>query len=123
MPSFGKQSQKKLDECHPDIQRVLNRAIKIIDFSVICGQRSVEDQQIAFREGRSELDGITKKSKHNYVPSKAADILPYPAVINGVNVWDDHMRFHILMGVVMACAHEEGVKLRFGRDRDRDWET
>lgn len=120
MAKFGERSLKNLETCHPDLQRVLNRAIKIIDFSVIEGHRSLERQKKLYDEGKSQIDGIYRKGKHNYEPSLAADILPYPTEVNGVNVWSDSMRFYVLWGVVKACAHEEGVTLRYGGDWDGD---
>jgi len=42
------------------------------------------------------------------------DIAPYPID------WKDLERFYVLAGVIMACAHEEGVKIRWGGDWDSD---
>jgi len=120
MPSFGERSTTNLETCDERLQRVMRRAIGILDFSVIEGHRSIERQQRLFAEGKSKIDGVTQLGNHNHMPSRAVDILPYPAVVNGVNVWNDRDRFVNLMGVVRACAHEEGVQLRFGWDWDGD---
>ena len=41
MPSFGARSQTNLDTCDPELIRLLNEAIKHVDFSVIEGHRTL----------------------------------------------------------------------------------
>ena len=116
MPYFGSRSRKNLDTCDPRIQRVLERAIKNgPDFSVIVGHRTEEDQNKAYSLGFSKKKW--PDSNHNSQPSRAVDVLPY----GGDNVWDDHIRFGLLAGWILACAEEEGVKLRWGGDWSRTW--
>jgi len=120
--SFGLKSGVCLGTCHPDLVAVVNKVMswQVMDFSVIEGHRSIERQQDLFREGRSKIDGVIKQGKHNYIPSDAADLMPYPRVINGVNVWKDERRFTILAGLMYAAAAELGIKLRWGGDWDSD---
>jgi len=120
--SFGAESEKCLGTCHQEIQAVIRKVMswQVIDFSVIEGHRPTERQQMLFREGRTKIDGVVKKGKHNYIPSDAADIMPYPRVINGVNVWKDERRFTILAGLMYAAAAELGVRLSWGGDWDSD---
>lgn len=119
---FGAKSQSCLSTCHPDIAAVVYKVMEwqVVDFSVIEGHRTVERQQMLFREGRSKIDGVIKQGKHNYIPSDAVDLMPYPRVVNGVNVWKDERRFTILAGLMYAAAAELGVKLRWGGDWDSD---
>lgn len=119
---FGIRSTDNLKTCHPDLQRVALRMIGygVLDFSVIEGHRSVERQRQLYVEGRTQIDGVTKASKHNALPSNAMDLLPYPAELNGVNVWQDKQRFCVLAGLAYAAAAEEGVKIRWGCDWDGD---
>ena len=115
---FGPESQKQLATCHPDLQRVLNRAIQIVDFKVVEGHRTIERQQQLFAEGKTKINGTSQLGKHNHSPSLAADIYPFP-----IDLRDEEKssaRFYHLMGVVKACAHMEGVLLRFGHDWDGD---
>ena len=108
MPSFGKTSKEKLASCDPLLQKVANRAILIMDFSVICGHRGKEEQDKAFASGNSKLkwpDG-----KHNKMPSLAMDLLPYPID------WNDRDRFILLAGIIIGVAHELGVPIRWGGD-------
>lgn len=118
MPEFGERSKKNLASCHPDLQRVLKRAIKITDFSVICGHRLESDQFRAFENGSSKLEW--PDSKHNSEPSRAVDIVPYP--INWPNMQKDSKaiyaarwgRFHYLAGVIQAISSEMGIKITWG---------
>lgn len=120
--SFGKRSSDNLSGAHFSLKKVCQKALSygVMDFSVIEGHRSIERQNQLFEEGKSKLDGVTKKSKHNYTPSLAVDLLPYPPVVNGVNVWNDKQRFSVLAGLVMAAASEEGIMIRWGGDWDGD---
>ena len=44
MYKFGNTSQDRLKTCNPLIQEILEEAIKIVDFSVICGHRTKESK-------------------------------------------------------------------------------
>lgn len=114
MYKFGRISQSRLNTCHPDLQKLMGEVIKLYDFSVLEGERTLEKQQEYFKAGRSKLDGINKKSKHQSSPSLAIDIAPYP--IN----FKDLSRFYYLAGLVIAKADDLGIKIRWGGDWDRD---
>lgn len=120
--SFGKTSRSRLDTVHPDLVRVVERALSfgIMDISIIEGNRSIERQQELFHDGKSEIDGVNRLGKHNHLPSLAVDIMPYPAVVNGVNVWADNQRWNQLSGLMLAAASLEGVDIRWGGDWDGD---
>jgi peptidoglycan L-alanyl-D-glutamate endopeptidase CwlK len=120
--TFGPSSATKLAGCDDSLQRVARRALGygIMDFAVTEGPRTLEKQQEEFRNGRSQIDGISKLSMHQHQPSKAMDLMPFPAEVNGVNVWKDPQRFSVLAGLVLAAAKEEGVALRWGGDWDGD---
>ena len=45
MPEFGSKSKERLQSCDPQIQKVLEEAIKHYDFSVLEGHRTEEKQQ------------------------------------------------------------------------------
>lgn len=117
MPEFGNRSKIQLATCHPDLVRVLTRAIEIMDFTVVEGHRTRERQNEYF----NRVPPVTKvkwpHSKHNKKPSEAVDIYPYPIDFHTIE------RFVLLAGVVLACAHEEGVAIRWGGDWDQDFDT
>lgn len=125
MPSFGETSQTRLDTCSTDIQAVCNKLITRVDFSVLEGARETERQIQLFAEGRSKLDGIIKISKHQVGPdirseSDAVDLLPYPIIVNGTNIWTDQFRFTLFAGELIATAWDLGVEMRWGGDWDGD---
>ena len=125
MPKFGKQSQDRLATCHPKIQLIMNEAIKTYDFTVLCGTRTPEEQYELYKKGRelqadgtwkkigatvTNIDGRTKKSQHNYSPSHAIDIAPYPID------WNNIARFIELSKIVKQCAKNLGIKIEYGGD-------
>lgn len=102
MPAFSKKSKAMLEQCHPDIQKVMNEAIKIIDFSITEGVRTKEKQIEYYKSGKSK----TLNSKHlpKYCKeyggdcSFAIDICPYPIDYN------DRERFCLLAGIVLGMS-------------------
>ena len=115
MPSFGNRSLLQLETCHRDIQRVLNRAIEHVDFSVIEGHRSRERQQELYNtmvngQRVTTLDGVTHKSKHQEWPSVAVDIIPYPSG------YKDHQELVELGRFVQGIGVGMGIRLRWGGD-------
>lgn len=108
-------SAARLESCHENIQKILLELTKYADFAVICGHRSVEDQDKAFREGRSKLRG--GKSKHNIFPSTAVDIAPK---IDGKTEINDRELLCFLIGRVFQIADQYGIALRWGNDWDMD---
>ena len=114
MPSFGKASLERLSTCHPDLQAICHEAIKLIDFTVVCGHRNEVEQNLAYNTKKSQLK--FPASKHNKTPSLAVDIAPYP--IN----WADKNRFHYLAGIMKGIALSKGIKLRWGGDWDNNGE-
>lgn len=114
MPKFSKASAAKLATCHPDLQKIFNEIIKTRDCTIICGARTLEDQQAAFKGGFSKIDGINKKSKHQVSKeqplSLAVDVLPYPIK------WEDKAGHDNFARAVKATAEHLGIKVRWGGD-------
>jgi len=124
MPKFGNKSKERLDTTHNDLKVICNEVIKTFDFSILEGTRSLEQQQKYFNTGRSKLDGINKKSKHQSFPSLAIDIAPYP--IDFKNNSKARARFYLLAGYMFQASEtlfEAGItthKLRWGGDWNSD---
>ena len=112
MYSFGSSSRKRLETCDPRLIELAEEAIKYIDFSVICGHRTQEEQNNAVHSGFSKVE--YPNSKHNSIPSKAMDLAPYPID------WENTTRFAFLMGTIKGIALSKGIKVRFGGDWDSD---
>jgi len=124
MYRFGKTSKSRLSTCHRDLQIIMNESIKItdVDFGIAEGHRSIEKQQQYFKEGKSKIDGINRKSKHNYSPSLAVDIYPY--FDNGAK-WDNESLSY-LSGIIHAVSEilfqsrRITHKIRWGGNWDMD---
>lgn len=118
MYQFGTTSKERLATCHEDLQKVFEAAIALspVDFGIACGHRSIDDQKKAFDEGKSKIDGVNKKGKHNYSPSLAVDVY---AFVNGKASWDSN-ELCVIAGVVLAVAANYGIKLRWGGNWDMD---
>jgi len=94
MYNFGKGSLSYLDnpQLHPQIKVFMSDVLNIskVDISIIDGVRNVEQQQILFIKGVTELDGINELSDHQLEKyddnlGRAIDVIPY---VKGVNIWD-----------------------------------
>lgn len=114
MPTFGRRSELRLRTCDQRLQRVMRRAIRAVDFTVVDGHRGEDRQERYFAEGKS-----TKRwpdSNHNTFPSRAIDVAPW---VDGGIPWDDLRYWYVLCGAIMMAAADEGVELRWGGDWDR----
>lgn len=119
MPKFGDKSKKELATCVKGLQIVANAAIEIMDFTVLEGHRNERDQNIAFAKGLSQRQW--PNGEHNEKPSKAMDVAPWP--IDWKNEEKSIQRFVLLAGVMLAVAHQKGIKLRWGGDWNRNFDT
>lgn len=108
MPAFSARSLASLETLDERLRRVLGEAIKRTDFAVICGHRGQADQDKAVAEGKSETPWPL--SKHNALPSLAADCVPWPLD------WGDLTAFDMLAVVVKQCAADLGVEIVWGGD-------
>ena len=130
MPSFSERSMARLDTCHPDIRLIMLELVKTYDCSILEGLRTTEKQQEYFIAGKSKLDGIYKKSKHQDDGtglSRAIDVMPYKKGTNAFSGEEkDFRRFYFMAGMIRAISAkllEEGKithKVRFGLDWDSD---
>lgn len=115
MPAYSTSSKKKLAQCHPLLQQVFKRVLETIDHTIVCGSRSKTEQNKLFAEGKTQLQ--YPNGKHNALPSLAVDVAPYPID------WNDRERFTLFAGFVLGTASEMGIKLRWGGDWDKDFQT
>lgn len=132
--TFGTSSTRQLETIHPDLRRVLERAIQLIDFSITEGRRTIDTQIVYLRRGVTRtIDSrhIPRDDDGVYEPnglSEAADLTPYQP---GVNPWPlaadtpeqrakKVNRFYFMQGVLYAIAADENVDVRLGVDWDSD---
>lgn len=115
MYRFGRRSSREIATLNTDWRPVLHKAIRLMDFSVLQGTRSKEEQNELFAKGLSKVQ--YPNSKHNTVPSLAVDLAPYPID------WNDHIAFAHLAGIIRSCAMDFGHGIRWGGDWDSDGES
>ena len=70
---LGKRSKERLEGVNPDLVAVVCRAIELSeqDFSVICGLRTIQEQEALVAKGASQ----TMKSKH--LEGNAVDLMAW----------------------------------------------
>lgn len=108
---LGTRSRAELAGVHPDLVRVVERAIELtpVDFTVHDGIRSVEEQKRYVAEGVS----WTMRSKH--IEGRAVDLVPW---INGKARWEWPPIYRIAEAVRRAAAGL-GTRIRWGGVWDR----
>ena len=106
---WGKKSKDLLATCDKRLQDLANKMLERSDFdlTITCGYRGEEEQEKAFREGKSKAH--FGQSKHNSFPSKALDICPCP-----INWSTDDIRWHKMVGLAYDTARMLGIKIRCG---------
>jgi peptidoglycan L-alanyl-D-glutamate endopeptidase CwlK len=116
-------SRAKLVGVHPDLQRVVLRAIELskVDFKVICGVRTPEEQAVLYAKGRTKPGPKvtwTMKSNHFVNPrtgkGHAVDLLVAPYD------WAEGPQWKQMADAMFAAAKELDIKIRWGRDWDQD---
>lgn len=137
---FSQRSRDRLADVHPDLVRVVERALEItpVDFMVVEGVRSDEQAFINYGKGRTveecaaksvpakyaqpSLDKVTwlkdpLATKHRRQAdgfSHAVDLLPSPYD------WKAAEPFDQLAMAMRVAAGELGVHIRWGADWDED---
>jgi peptidoglycan L-alanyl-D-glutamate endopeptidase CwlK len=108
---LGKRSIERLQGVHPDLVRVVERAIDLtpVDFTVLEGLRSPERQQTLVASGASQ----TLNSRH--ITGHAVDLGAW--VDNQVD-WSWPL-YHKIANAMKAAANELGVAIVWGGD----WKT
>lgn len=105
---LSRKSKRQLVGVHPDLVKVVNRAIKITkqDFTVLEGVRTKERQRALVRRGASQ----TMNSRH--LTGHAVDIAPW---VDGNVSWD-WKYYYAMADAMKKAAKELGVDLEWGGD-------
>ena len=106
--SLGSRSKKRLEGVHPDLVRVVERAIELteVDFTVLEGMRTVARQKKLVAKGAS----TTMNSRH--LTGHAVDI---GAWVGGTVRWDWPL-YYKLAEAMKQAAKELNVDLEWGGD-------
>lgn len=115
MPEFSALSKKRLETCDPRIIYLCTDAIKIMDFTVVCGHRTNEEQDKLYAQGRTNQGRIVTykrggESIHNTFPSLAIDLAPWPID------WNNIAAFGALAGIIKTLAWQRGIQIQWGGD-------
>lgn len=106
---WGSRSLSRMEGLHPDLIRVLKRAIELtpVDLTVLEGKRTLERQKELYRKGASK----TLNSRH--LTGHAADIAPL--YDDGTVSWDWPLYYRI-EPAMRDAARELGVNIEWGGD-------
>lgn len=106
--SLGARSLSRLQGVHPDLVKVVQRAIQLtpVDFTVLEGLRTLEQQKKYLAEGKS----LTLKSRH--LDGHAVDLAPF---VSGAVSWE-WQYFHQIAAAMKRAATELEIPLEWGGD-------
>ena len=96
----------RLEGVNPKLVKVVTTAITIskIDFGVICGLRTIEEQRELVAKGASQ----TMKSKH--LEGNAVDLMAY---IGGRGSWEMNL-YDDIADAMKIAADEHNIQIRWG---------
>lgn len=114
MYPYSSKSESRLASADERLQKVFKAAAQFYNITIIEGHRSDRRQRQLHMSGKSKLDGINQKSKHQSDPSLAIDAAPYPID------WQDVERFYQFGFFIVGLGASLGVKIRWGGDWDGD---
>lgn len=110
MANFGSRSLRQLRTADYRLQWLFHKVIQRYDCSVLEGYRSDSKQRAMYMRQVSKLDGVTAKSNHQSVPSRAVDVTPWPID------WQDIEAFEALAVIVKEEAVKAGIDVGWGGD-------
>ncbi len=122
MFQLGKKSKDTLKGVHPNLVRVIERAIELSsqDFTVLEGLRTPERQAELYAQGRTKPGQVvtwTLKSRHFIQEDgwgHAVDLAPWPID------WSDTKKFDAIADAMFQASKELGTPIRWGADWDED---
>lgn len=108
---LGKRSLSNLEGVHPDLVKVVNRAIELtqVDFTVIEGLRTKERQAQLLKEKKT----TTKNSRH--LTRHAVDLAAW---VDGTVSWD-WKHYYIIEKAMKQAASELKIPIEWGGDWKR----
>ena len=126
MYAWSSHSLKHRSTCCRDIQRLFDEVLKKVDCRYECGHRVKVEQNRLFDLDISKVQW--PNSKHNFFPSLAADVVPYPVIWpnenDGIKKYSlDLGRLYMFVGYVKGIAYELGIPIRAGADWDSDFQV
>lgn len=113
MFNFGKTSLDRLGTCDERLQKLAQKALEDspFDFAIAVGHRDKEEQDRCVAQHLSKTPWPT--SKHNSVPSRAFDFVPF---VNGKADWNNIQAFKDVAHHILMTADQMGLNVRWGGD-------
>jgi len=110
---------------HILLQQLFDEVLKKVDCRYECGHRNEAEQNRSYDLGLSKVQW--PDSKHNLLPSLAADVIPFPViwpeVKDGIKKYSlDLGRLYMFVGYVKGIAYKLGIPVRAGADWDSDFQ-
>lgn len=113
---LSKKGNERLSQLHPDLQKIIKEYLFYKDLSITEGYRDEKTQNEYKKKGTSNAS--FGQSPHNYLPSLAVDIYPYPVptiLKNGNKVIDDNSKeWDIQAQLFMEIAKNLGIQIEWG---------
>ncbi len=107
----------RLKQCCKELQTIINEVLNYRDITILCGYRSNEEQEAMCKKKTSKAHA--GQSAHNYKPSFAIDVVPYPIPMKN-GEWDSNSEeWDKLHDLIVGIAKENNIELTWGGD----WKT
>lgn len=128
---LGTNSKARLATVHPDMQRVVARAITLsaIDFAVVQGRRTRDEQCKLYGQGRTAAQCKAAGVPINYAKPLApkvtwtmsskhlsGDAVDLAAFVEGAINWNDTRLYAAIAAAMKHAAAIEGVPISWGGD-------
>lgn len=122
MNNFSQRSKDNLVGIHPDLIKVMEASIINcpIDFTIVCGVRTTEQQQSLYAQGRTtqgvivtNCDGVNSKSNHQAKSDgygHAVDLYAYPINVN------DTVNIKVIANHIKKTGEKLGIPIVWGGD-------
>ena len=103
--------EERLANCDVKLVKLVRAYSKDRNLIVVCGYRSLEDQEAAYKSKHSKAR--PGESKHNKKPSEAVDLAPTK---DGSIDWEDIDSFKKMAKEIIILAHELNIPIAWGGD-------
>jgi len=118
--NLSARSMRRLSQCHPDLQRVVMRAIRIteVDFTVLETGRTPKRQRQLFAAGASKTMNsrhLLKRAKNGDTGKRVSHAVDLGAYVGGKVSWDWPLYYKIADAMKQA-AKELNVPIEWGGD-------
>ena len=129
MANFSERSKRNLQGVHPHLICVLNEAIlnTPLDFTIVCGVRTTEQQQALFAQGRTKpgnivtnANGVRNKSNHQIKTDGMGHAIDFYPYYNGsLHVNAPMYMFEKIARHIQFTAKNLGFRVDWGGDWKR----